>query len=139
MSCSKDATAERGLPLNLTDARKLRSLTLRAAFGIISLPNDLLLQTLSTITSPSFSEFVLEVESVPTNLEPGNDAWTWWGRWIELDEMFERMDMEREFRVVFRAKEVDGESNFTAQAEGQLPLMAARKRVVFEIGPFPEK
>jgi len=135
---SEEATAERGLPLNLTDATNLRSLTLRVAFGIISLPNDVLFQTLSTITSPFFSEFVLEVEKVPTNLEPGNDAWGWWGRWIELDEMFERIDMERGFRVVFRAEEVDRESNFTAQAEGQLPLIVARKGVVFEIGPFPE-
>ena len=136
---SEDATAERGLPLNLTDATNLRSLTLRASFGIISLPNDVLFQTLSTISSPFFSEFILEVEKVPKNLEPGNDAWGWWGRWAELDEMFERIDMERGFRVVFRAEEVDRELNFTAQAEGQLPLMAARKRVIFEIGPFPEK
>ena len=114
-------------------------MTLRAAFGVISLPNDVLFQTLSTITSPFFSEFILEVQSVPTNLEPGDDAWRWWGRWAELDEMFERLDMERGFMVVVRAEQVDRESNFTAQAEGQLPLMAARKRVVFEIGPFPEK
>jgi len=137
--CSEEATAERGLPLNLTDATKLRSLTLRAAFGIIVLPNDELFKTLSTITSPFFSEFFLEVERVPTQPAPTYDAWTWWGTWTELDEMFERIDMERGFRVVIRVEEVDGGSNFAVQAEDWLPLMAARKKIVFEVGPFPEK
>ena len=59
--------------------------------------------------------------------------------WTELDEMFERIDIERGFRVVIRAMEVDRESNFTAQAENRLPLMAARKGIAFEIGRFPEE
>jgi hypothetical protein len=106
---------------------------------VIAYLNEVLPQTLSTITSSFFSEFVLEVERVSGTLEPAQVAWRWWGTWTELDKMFERIDIERGFRVVIRAKIMDGESNFTAQAENRLPLMAARKGIVFEIGPFPDK
>ena len=125
------------MPLNLVDATNLRSLTLRVAFDTIRYPYDVLSQTLSTITSPSFSEFVLEVERVPTILEPGNDAWRWWGTWTELDEMFERMDIERGFKVVIRAEEMDRGLNLISQAENRLPLMAARRGIVSKTGPFP--
>ena len=127
------------MPVNLADATNLRSFTLRVDFQAIRYPYDALSRTLSTITSPFFSEFVLEVERVPGTLEPAQNAWMWWETWTELDEMFERLDIERGFRVVIRAREVDKESNFTAQAENRLPLMAARKGIVFEIGQFPEK
>jgi len=53
--------------------------------------------------------------------------------------MFERIDIERGFRVVIRAENVDKELNFIAQAKNRLPLMAEREGIVFEIGPFPEK
>ena len=52
--------------------------------------------------------------------------------------MFERLDIERGFRVVIRVENVDREPNFFSQAEDRLPLMAARKGIVLEIGPFPE-
>jgi len=125
--------------LNLVDATNLRSLTLRIDFDTIRYPYEVLCQTLSTITSPFFSEFVLEVEKVPTILKPGKDAWRWWGRWTELDEMFERMDIERGFKVVIRAEEKDRVSNLVSQAENRLPLMAARKGVVSMTGPFPDR
>ena len=138
-SHSKEAADVPGLSLNFVDATNLRSLTLRVNFqGIVHLP-EVLYRTHSTITSPFFSELVLEVEWVPRTLEPAHDAWKWWGVWTKLDEMFERIDVERGFRVVIRAKEVDRESNFIAQAENRLPLMAARKGLVFEIGKFPEE
>jgi len=121
------------------DVTNLRSLTLRIDFEAIRYPYEVLSQTLHTITSPFFSEFVLEVEKVFSNLEPACCAWRWWGTWTELDKMFERLDIERGFRVVFRAHNVDRESNFIAQAEDRLPLIAARGGIVFEIGPFPEK
>ena len=127
------------MPLNLTEATNLRSLTLRTVFGAIGLPNDAILQTLSTIISPFFSEFVLEVKGVPTTLVSDYDARTWWGKCVELDEMFERMNNERGFMLVIRVEETSGESNFVTQAEERLPLMVARKGVVFEVGPFPEK
>ena len=52
--------------------------------------------------------------------------------------MFERIDIERGFRVVIRAERLDKDLNFVAQAKNRLPLMDARERLVFEIGPFPE-
>ena len=53
--------------------------------------------------------------------------------------MFERIDVERGFRVVIRAEKVDKDLNFIAQARDRLPLINARERLFFEIGPFPEK
>jgi hypothetical protein len=79
------------------------------------------------------------VESVSRTLKPARSAWQWWGTWTELDEMFERMDIERGFRVVIRAESVDEEWHFIAQAEDRFPLMSVRKGIVFEIGPFPDK
>jgi len=52
--------------------------------------------------------------------------------------MFERTDIERGFRVVIRAKEMDTGSISAAQVEIRLPLMAARKGIFSEIGPFPD-
>ena len=125
--------------MNLVDVTNLRSLTLRVDFEVIRYPYEGLSQTLHTITSPFFSEFVLEVERIPENLGPATDAWTWWGRWTELDKMFERKEVERGFRVIIMAEKVDKRSNFTEQARNRLPLMDARKGLVFKIGPFPEK
>ena len=136
---SKGALDEKGLPLNLVDATNLRSLTLRVTLEPMRSPYETLFRTISTITSPFFSEFVLEVEDVPGTLEPAHGAWKWWETWTELDEMFERIDIERGFRVVIRAELVHMGSNFTAQAENRLPLMAARKAIIFETGRFPEK
>ena len=53
--------------------------------------------------------------------------------------MFERMEIERGFKVVIRAERVDRDLNFIAQARDRLSLMNTRERLVFEIGPFPEK
>jgi len=78
------------------------------------------------------------VERVPTLLGPSHDAWRWWGRWIELDEMFERIDIERGFKFVIRAEEMDRGLNLISQAENRLPLMAARKGIVSKTGPFSD-
>ena len=55
-----------------------------------------------------------------------------------VDKIFERIDIERGFRVVVRVKGLDMGSNFAVQVENLLPLMAA-KGIVFEIGRFPEE
>jgi hypothetical protein len=125
--------------LNLVDATNLRSFTLRIDFEVIRYSFEVLSQTLSTITSPFFSEFILEAEGTIMSYQANESAWTWWGTWTEVDKMFERIDIERGFRVVIRAVGVNKESSFVAQAESRLPLMAARKGIVLEIGPFPEK
>ena len=138
-SRSEEAVDEKGLPLNLVDVKNLHSFTLRVDFEDIRYPYEVLSQTLHTITSPFFSEFVLEVGRVFATREPTHGAWRWWGTWTELDKMFEKLDTERRFRVVIRAENLDREPNFFSQAEDRLPLMAARKGILFEIGPFPEK
>jgi hypothetical protein len=130
---------EKGLPLKLADVMNLRSLTLRVDFPEIGYPYGVLFQTLRTITSPFFSEFVLEVEFIPGILEGADNAWKWWGTWTGLDKLFEMMDVERGFKMVIRAEKLDKKLNFIAQARNRLPLMDARERLVFEIGPFPEK
>ena len=79
------------------------------------------------------------MERVFKTLGSVHGAWVRWGTWTELDKMFERLDIERGFRVVIRAEDVDKESNFLAQAADRLPLIAARKGIFYEIGPFPEK
>ena len=135
----KGTADEKGLPLNLVDVANLRSLTLRVDFEEIGYPYLVLSQTLRTAASPFFSEFVLEVEYILGTLEQASSAWKWWGTWTEIDEMFERMDVERGFRMVIRAEKVDNDLNFIAQAKNRLPLMDARGSLVFEIGPFPEK
>ena len=53
--------------------------------------------------------------------------------------MFERIDIERGFRVVIRAETMDDDLNFIAQARDRLSLMETRGRLFFEIGPFPER
>ena len=138
-SRSKGTVDEKGLPLNLVNVKNLRSFTLRVDFEDIRYPYEALSQTLHTITSPFFSEFVLEVGRVFATREPTHGACRWWGTWTELDKMFEKLAMERGFRVVIRAENLDREPNLFSQAENRLPLMAARKGIVFEIGPFPEK
>ena len=125
--------------MNLTDVTNLRSLTLRVDIEAIRYPYEALIQTLHTITSPSFSEFVLEVERVPGILEPADGAQKLWGTWVELDKVFERIEVEKGFKVVIRAEQVDKDFSFIAQARDRLPLMNMRERLVFEIGPFPEK
>ena len=124
--------------MDLINVANLRSLTLRVDFWAIRYPYELLSQTLHTITSPFFSEFVLEVKLFLTTLEPADRAWKIWGTWTELDEMFERIDIERGFRVIIRAERLDKDLNFIAQAKNRFPLMDARERLVFEIRPFPE-
>jgi len=77
------------------------------------------------------------LDRVPTTLEPADLAWRSWGRWTKLDEMFERIDIERGFKFVVWVEEMDRESNLISQAENRLPRMAARKGIVSKTGPFP--
>lgn len=98
----------------------------------------MLSRTLHTIISPFFSEFVLEVESVYKIYGPARSTSTRWGTWTKLDEMFERIDVERGFRLVIRAEKAGESTNFIEQAKDRFPLMDARDRLVFEIGRFSE-
>lgn len=124
----------KGLPLDLVDVRNLHSLTLRVSLTDLTALYRSLSQTLHTVISPFFSEFVLELESIWWNLH----TW-WWGPWTELDKMFEAIDKERGFRVIVRAEKVGDQEVLVALARERLPSMNARDRLEIEIGPFPEK
>lgn len=133
-SRSEENIGQKGLPLNLVDVQNLLSLTLRVSLIDLTAPYESLSQTLRTIVSPFFSEFILELENIWWALRT-----RWWGTWTELDKMFEAMDKERGFRVTVRAEKVEEQEAFIALARERLPLMNARDRLVIEIGPFPEK
>lgn len=136
---SEGAIGGNGSPLNLVDVKNLRSFVIRVFFDHIIYLCEVASQTLHTVTSPFFSEFVLEVEYICKPREPVSLAWLRWGTWTKLDEMFERIDIERGFRLIIRAENVEEGDNFIAQARDRFPLMDARERLVFEIGAFPEK
>jgi hypothetical protein len=136
---SEEAVDEKGLPLNLVDVTNLRSFTLRVDFEDIRYSYDVLSQTLHTITSPFFSEFILEMGRVFATRETTHGTWRRWGTWTVLDKMFEKLDRERGFKVVIRVGSLKRVPNFFLQAKDRLPLMAARNRIMFETGPFPEK
>lgn len=130
----KNYSRHKGLPLDLANVQNLRSLTLRVPLAELTDSYESLSQTLHTIISPFFSEFVLEVENMWWTLR------AWWRRaWAELDKMFETMDKERGFKVIVRTERVEDEAAFIALAKERLPLMNARERLVIELGPFPEK
>lgn len=124
----------KGLPLDLVKVQNLRSLTLRVPFADLTDSYKSLSQTLYTVISPFFSEFVLEVENIWWTLRA-----LWWRSWTELDEMFEAMDKERGFKVIVRTEKVEEKTAFIALARERLPLMNARERLIVEVGPFPEK
>ena len=125
--------------MNLADVTNLRSLTVWVDFQEIGSLRGALLQTLHTITSSFFSELILVVGHIYGTIGQTNSAWSWWGTLSGLDEMLNRMDVERRFRVVIKAEEADKVSKFITQVRRRLPLMVARGKLVFEIGPFPEK
>lgn len=122
------------MSLNLVDVRNLRSFTLRCSFAQIGCLYEGLSRTLHTITSPFFSEFVLEAECPYRAREYPDDPSMWWGTWAKLDEMFEKIDIERGFKLVIRAEELERNAIFIARARGCFPLMDARGGLVFEIG-----
>ena len=120
-------------PLNLADVKNLRSLILQVDFQEVE--HEPLSQTLFTVTSPFFSEFILDVGLIVEDPDQVYEDWERWGTWAEIDEMFVRMDVERGFRMVIRAEKFDTDLHFIAQARIRLPLMDARGRLVFEIEP----
>lgn len=126
-------------PLNFVNVKNLRSLTVRTNFERIKQGSEVLSQALHTITSPFFSEFVLEVAHVFGAAEAIKGGWGRQETWAQLDDMFAMIDTERGFRVVVRAEGVNMDSNFFAQARIRLPSMNAKGRLVLEICKFVER
>ena len=81
----------------------------------------LLSQTPDTITSPFFSEFVLQAGRVFETRGPAHGAWRRWGIWTELDRTSEKLDIEMGFRVVIRVENLDRELDFFSRAGDRSP------------------
>lgn len=51
--------------------------------------------------------------------------------WAKLDRTFKRLDVESGFSVVVRVENMNNGPYFFLQAEDRLPLMSARKGIIF--------
>ena len=111
----------------------LRRLTVRVAFGWHThfSQHTLLLEVLSTITSPALSEFVLEALDPPSNfIKPPS---THWQRWETVDAfLVERFAQRRDFKVIIKTGGLicDKEALRMDAKEG-FPLLARRGCIRF--------
>lgn len=111
----------------------LRRLTFRVAFGryIHFSEHTLLLEALSTITSSTLSEFVLEARGRPPDfIRPFS---THWQRWESIDAFLEeRFAQRRDFKVIIKTGELkyDQEASRTSIRRG-FPLLARRGCIHF--------
>ena len=115
-----------------SENRVLRRLTFRLAFSHMSvLPFKLALGALSTIKSPDFCEFVLELGKVPSQfIETPSEYWGYWGN---IDRFFEEQWTRREdFRLIIRTGKLYDRETFEAHAEETFPLSASRGFLRFE-------
>jgi len=112
--------------------RVLRRLTFRLAFPHMSvLPFKLAFGALSTIRSPDFCEFVLELGKVPSRLIlPSSEYWGYWGK---VDRFFEEWwTKHQDFRLVIRTGKLYDRETFETHAKETFPLSARRGFVRFE-------
>ena len=115
---------------NFRDIAGLRRLTLRTAFT----PDYGLafsFTPISTITSPVFREFVLEVDGIPSNCDGTNMRP--WGRWGETDTLIaERVVKDGDFRFTIRTGKLHRPERFRMQARWFFPLAARSGCIHFE-------
>lgn len=119
--------------------RVLRRLTFRLAFPHMSvIPFKLALGALSTIRSPNFCEFVLELGKVPSQfIQSSSEHWGYWGN---IDRFFEERWTEREdFRLIIRTGKLYDRETFEAHAKETFPLSARRGFIRFETSYSIEK
>lgn len=115
----------------------LRRLTIRVLFTqVASIPFGPL--PISTIASPVFSEFVLELgglNSHPSWLPPED-----WGSWEEIDEFLNGQFTNRGgFKLIIRTDELHDPTTFQRHATDAFPLLASRGCIRFETTPLIEK
>ena len=90
-------------------------------------------RSLSTITSLTFSEFVLDLgsplsESIQSHLDVNR-----WGNWDEVDRLLNGFLVRSpDFRLVIRAGGQYNRDEFRTQAKERFPLIAGRDRIRFE-------
>lgn len=97
----------------------------------IDVPNHLYI-ALSSITSPNFREFVLELGEFPSyfNRPPLKH----WGRWEEIDRFLNGRFAERaDFRLVIRTGRLHvNRATFQKRAKETFPLLTSRGCIAFE-------
>ena len=113
----------------------LRRLILPMAFlQLFILDQDVLREALSTITSPAFCEFVLEVGGLTTYLSEHWDKWKETDKF--LDERFAKLD---NFRLIIRTSEHYHKGTFQMHAKEKFPLLAGKGRIRFETSDLIDK
>ena len=124
--------------LGFTKLTALRRLTFRMTLSQLHtyLP-DRFLQVLSTITSPVFREFVLELRTRPFYFDwlPSEER----GRWEEVEKFFEeQLAVHEDFRFIIRTPgppswEVLRWEALQGYAKVVFPLLASRGCIHFEV------
>ena len=119
--------------LKLTEMAFLRRLTIRTTFNNVFLDLDSpLLGMLSTIVSPVFCEFVLELGG--TAPPPERRSMKTWTLWRDFDNLFEeRFARHGDFRlVVIITSEPSDWEDLRRKAEWGFPLLAERGCIYLE-------
>ena len=125
--------------LEFTELKALRRLTLRVGFTqTLGLAFGCL--PTSTITSPVFSEFVMEVGGVPPHPGPSGPYLVYWGFWERSDTLLERRFASRGgFKFIVRTSELETEEAFQQQTKDAFPMLANRGSIHFETSPSIKK
>lgn len=118
--------------LDFQAAKVLRRLTLHVTFPQVFFPDtDTLLETLSTITSPDFCEFVLELDKYLSDSDVPNPRH--WRHWEKIDEFLEERFAERgDFRLVVRTRPLSNHEIFQTHVKEGFPLLTRRGCFFFE-------
>ena len=91
----------------------------------------MILKAFSTITSPVFSEFVLELGKLPSQFDwPSRE---YWGHWDHIDRLLRERFAERGgFNLIVRTGKLYDRETFQAHAQERFPMLAERGCVRFE-------
>jgi hypothetical protein len=125
--------------LGLAKIRGLRRLALRTALcRVFVLELDVLIGVLSTISSPTFCEFVLELILFPAHFDETSSEN--WGRWEKVDEFLHgRFAQRGDFKVIIRTGEIHDWETFQRHMKEGFPLSARRGCIHFETSRSLEK
>ena len=90
-----------------------------------------LFSALSTITSPAFCEFALELSGFPSHFTQPSSVY--WGDWGDINQLLEeRFAMSGDFRIIITTGKLYDRETFRRHAEEIFPLLASRGCIRFE-------
>ena len=119
--------------LTLARVTALRRLTLRMTFlQVFFFQRALLREALSTITSPVFREFVVELREppIPSKMLPLE----YMGRWEEIDKLLEeRFAKHEDFKVIIRMGVPCDQEYLHGHGKEFFPFLARRGCVGFDV------